>query len=85
MSLEASDFHIQAEKLLRLGQDWNCYEAEPPKREAVEAALACLNAAWLVPMVDGGVQVALRAGEVEVELDFHPDGTVGFGVWGGGK
>ncbi len=85
MSLEPCDHHIQAEKLLRLGPDWNSYKAEPPKREAVEAALACLNAACLVPMADGGVQVALRAGEVEVELDFHPDGTVGFGVRGGGK
>ena len=80
MSFEPCDHHIQAEKLLRLKEDWDSYGALPISPVAVEAAMRCLNQITLVPTAPGGVTLELHLHGMDLELEFAADGSAGFFV-----
>ena len=78
---EPCDHHIQADKLARLQHNWDSYGAPAVNPAALALALTCLRSAVIVPMHNGTVQVELRAGEVDIELEFMDGATVGFGFF----
>ena len=80
MSFDPCDHHIQAEKLLRLKEDWNSYGAPPISSLALEAAMRCLNGIVLVPTAKGGVTLELHMNGMDLELEFAPDGSCSFFV-----
>ncbi len=62
----------QVAYLSTLQQDWDSYGAGPLS----PLALAVADAFWVVPGADGGVQLELHAGGMEIEISVNPAGQV---------
>jgi hypothetical protein len=58
--------------LLALKPGWDSYEAEP----ITEAAARTADAVAFVPRSDGGIQIELHGGGVDLEIEIAPDGSV---------
>ncbi len=62
----------QVAHLATLQQGWDSYGAGPLS----PAALAVADAFWVVPTADGGVQLEMHAGGMEIEISVNPAGQV---------
>ncbi len=62
----------QVAHLATLQQDWDSYGAGPPS----PLALAVADAFWVVPTADGGVEIELHAGGMDIEISISPAGRV---------
>lgn len=69
VALEAGTEHFP----LPTEPDWDSYGALPPTQEARNT----LDALWVVPMNNGGVQIELHVGGKDIELEINPDGSIG--------
>lgn len=63
---------LDARPLLELEQDWDSYGAERITLEAVNTA----NALTAVPLSDGGIQLEMHAGGIEIEIEIDSTGKV---------
>lgn len=66
------------EALASLEDNWDGYGGKRPTSNAIGRA----DDFCFVPQSDGGVQVELNAGGMEIQITINPDGTVG-GVYAG--
>ena len=66
------------EALAALEANWDGYNAKPISPAAINRA----DDFWFVPMANGGIQIELNAGGMEIEIEIKPDGTIA-GVYAG--
>jgi hypothetical protein len=64
------------DELLALPKSWDSYGADPISPKAVEAAQLFLARMDITPCNDGGVQLEWHTHAHDLEIEFHPDGTV---------
>lgn len=58
--------------LRALRDDWDTYGAPP----ITDAAIRTGEAVFFVPCSNGGIQVEMHAGGMDIEIEVRPDGTV---------
>lgn len=63
---------VDLSSLRELGKGWDSYDGNP----ITERALRTAGALCFVPCANGGIQVELHAGGVDVEIEIGPDGRV---------
>jgi hypothetical protein len=61
-----------SEQLSLLEDDWDSYGAKKPTDEA-RSTLSALSA---VPVSDGGIQIELRGGGCDLEIEISPTGEI---------
>lgn len=67
------------DELRALVKGWDGYKADPLDPVLIDRAEQFLRGVNIVPCGDGGVQLEWHTKEVDVEIEFEPDGTVD--VW----
>lgn len=65
------------EELKELPANWDSYGAVT----ITEAALNTANNLTFVPLSNGGIQIELHTGGVDMELEIHPDGMIQSLFW----
>jgi hypothetical protein len=64
--------HADLSSLRKLRDDWDSYGGVPITPQAIRTA----EAVFFVPTSNGGIQVEMHAGGIEVEVEIRPDGRV---------
>jgi hypothetical protein len=65
------------DELRVLQENWDTFGGRPIAEEAIATA----KALRYVPLVDGGLQIELYAGLVELEIEVNPEGVVTSIFW----
>ncbi|HVZ60645.1 MAG TPA: hypothetical protein VG892_07650 [Terriglobales bacterium] len=61
------------EALCALEDNWDGYGGKRP----TVAALQTVSEVFYVPVCDGGVQLEMHTGGMDIEISINPDGTIG--------
>lgn len=61
------------EALAVLEDGWDSYGGKKP----TDAALKTASEIYFVPVADGGVQLEMHSGGMDIEISINPDGTLG--------
>lgn len=84
MNNQANAWQQKLEKLIKLEQGWDSYDADPPSSLAVNNARGFLShlishrqePTRLAPSVVGGVGITRRQGDRKVYVEFYNDGGI---------
>lgn len=66
--------HPRLNELARLGPDWDSYGAPPP----TEAALAAADRLMFVPTGEGGMQIELHKGGIDIDVTVSDVGKINY-------
>jgi hypothetical protein len=64
------------DELRGLQPGWDSYGAPPISEAAIQSAQAFLSRMDITPCSDGGVQLEWHTYGFDLEVEFHPNGTV---------
>lgn len=72
-----SDFDERLASMVGLKADWDSYGAKP----ITEAAIKTAGLMVPIPSRDGGIDLELHAGGIDLTIEIDPDGTVKSIYW----